>query len=156
MKASSESGLWALVISRGQTEGIVLKATLSYNTRFSRQEEIQGREKYKAKWERAVIRVSQTEKILLAAIVLHITCSALKTSDQGIPMNPTVQVFRTACLLHADETALFVVRFYFVTSRRSEEDQLFEDGVCFSGSRSQPDSTFSLRLNGILVNSPIV
>ncbi len=52
----------------------------------------------------------------------HAQC--LKTYEA--PMNPTVQFFRAACSLNADETALIVVRFYSVTSRRSRWTDLLQ------------------------------
>ena len=87
--------------------------------------EMKGREMKKGgKWKRAVTHVSRTGKYLLAAIVLRITRSALNTCEA--PMNPTVQFFRAACSLNADETALIVVRFYSVTSRRSRWTDLLQ------------------------------
>src|ERR1035441_9862854 len=110
MKASSESGLWALTISWGAT-GFIREPSV-YTTRGWRLR-MEGRipvEKQKKKgkgrppdwvvnWEATVGDHPVSAYDALPCII-------------GRSVNPTVRCFLTTCSLPADEAALIVVRLY--------------------------------------------
>src|SRR5260221_13120168 len=105
MKASSESGLCALTISRGTTEVIRGAAISSLHYRGRNP----GRKQSGQKWKRAVTRREKTRKRTLASSDSRDGCALPSYLSEGPSGYPTVRHFLTTCSLSADEAALISV-----------------------------------------------
>ena len=137
MKASSESGLWALTISRGATDVICGVTHPVYTTvrigplpvpEFRANEKgghSPGRKLGRLCWRSSFLRSRRRAELLA-------------------PMNPTVPISRTACSLTGGEAALILARFYQAPPAgpgRTDFQTLMES-----------DSTYSLAPVRMLVN----